>query len=54
MPEVNWKESSADTGLARPWRTMRSVGEKPSAMSDWMTSAVESGSVLPGVATVFG
>ena len=58
VPEVSRKESSADTGVAGivavPLVNSAAVGTAPRAMSDWMTSAVESGSVLPGVATVFG
>ena len=53
-PAVSWKESSADTGSSEPLVSAGPAGETPRAINAWMTSAVESGSVLPGVATVFG
>ena len=50
-PEVSWKASRAETGLATPWAKVGPVGDWPRAMRAWMTRAVELGSVdcgLPG------
>ena len=54
MPDVSWKDSRADTGLAEPLVNIGLVGGTPTAISDWMTSAVESGSLVAGVALVLG
>src|ERR1700733_12098158 len=53
-PEVSWKESSVDTGVAEPLVNCGAVGDSPTASSAWMTNAVESGSLVAGVAWVLG
>src|ERR1700722_18676767 len=53
-PEVSWNESSSDTGLADPLTNAAPVGETPRESRAWITKDVESGSEVPGLATVFG
>ena len=53
-PEVTRNERSEETGLASPWVNWLADGDRPSATTAWITQAVESGSVEPGVLAVLG
>ena len=53
-PEVTSNERSAVRGVFAPWSKVGLLGDCPRATRAWITSAVEFGSDVSGLAVVFG
>jgi hypothetical protein len=53
-PELTWKDRSEATGSVEPLVNLADEGDAPNDSRAWRTSAVESGSVDPGVRDELG